>query len=156
ITALEHPTLLLRAVEARISLYRQFLVLVDRARDSVRNQLSRIDAALKNADNDLADARANLSLVLGLLNDELARIEKVNARRAATLQNVPFIVLMRRGTVPLEADVPSHQLFPADVASPVPAALQSNAIIPPELRELASILREAPPAWRPAPGAPRG
>ena len=36
------------------------------------------------------------------------------------------------------------------MASPVPAALQSNAIIPPELRELAAILREAPPAWLPA------
>ena len=150
ITALEHHTLLLRAVEARISLYRQFLVLVDRARGSVRDQLTRVDAAIKRADNDLADARANLSLVLGLLKDELARIDRVNARRAATLQNVPFIVLTRRGTVPLEADVPSRQLFPADVASPVPAALQSNAIVPPELRELTSILREAPPAWLPA------
>jgi hypothetical protein len=40
--------------------------------------------------------------------------------------------------------------MPANVASPVPTALASNAIIPPELRELAGLLREAPPAWIPA------
>jgi hypothetical protein len=43
-----------------------------------------------------------------------------------------------------------RQLFPANVASPVPAALQSTALVPPELRELAALLREAPPAWLPA------
>jgi hypothetical protein len=48
------------------------------------------------------------------------------------------------------ADVPSRQLVPANIASPVPAALNSTAIVPPELRELASLLREAPPAWIPA------
>jgi hypothetical protein len=150
ITALEHHTLLLRAVEARISLYREFLVFVGRATTAVEDQLRRLDAAIKRADNDLAEARANLSLVLGLLNDELVRVQTVNERRSETLRSVMFVVLVRRGTVPLEADVPSHQLFPANVASPVPAALQSNAIIPPELRELAAILREAPPAWLPA------
>ncbi len=150
ITTLDHHTLLLRAVEARIALYRQFLALVDRAQDNVDASLARMNAALKRLDNDLADARGNLSLVLGLLKDEQARVQQVNAQRVAVLKRVPFIVLARRGTLPAEGTVPSQQLFPANVASPVPAALQSTAVIPPELREFASILREAPPAWLPA------
>jgi len=150
ITTLEHHTLVLRAVEARIALYRQFLALVDRADDSIAERLSAAEAAIKAADNALADARANLALVLGLLNDENVRVTAVNDRRHATLSNVPFVVLTRRGTVPLESNVPARQLFPANVASPVPLALRSTAIVPPELRELTAILREAPPAWFPA------
>jgi hypothetical protein len=150
ITVLDHHTLLLRAVEARIALYRQFLALASKALTSIQNFATQVFAALKQAENQLAQARANIILVTGLFNDETARIKAVTDRRKAILANVPFVVLMRRRTLQAEANVPSRQLVPANVESPVPAALQSTAIVPPELRELASLLREAPLAWFPA------
>ena len=153
ITALDHHTLLLRAVEARVALYKQLIALATTALTNVQGQFNGARAAIARTDNELSEARGNLSLVLGLIQDELARIDAVNTRRQATLANVPFLVLMRSRTLATEADVPSRQLMPATVASPVPAALQSTAIVPPELRELAGLLREAPPAWIPATAA---
>jgi len=150
ITTLEHHTLLLRAVEGRIALYRQFLSLAAQALSNIQKFTAQVLTALKQVENQLAQARADFILVTGLVNDELARIQAVNDRRNAVLGNVPFVVLMRRRTLEVEADVPSRQLVPASVESPVPAALQSTAIVPPELRELSSLLREAPLSWIPA------
>ena len=150
ITALDHHTLLLRAVEARVALYNRLIALAGTALTNVQGQFTSVHAAVARTDNELSEARGNLSLVLSLIQDELARIDAVNTRRQATLANVPFLVLMRPRTLEAEADVPSRQLVPANIASPVPAALQSTAIVPPELRELAGLLREAPSAWIPA------
>ena len=101
-------------------------------------------------DTKIFPEQVDLALVEGLLTDERARVNGVNTRRRDVLATVPFVVLVRRGTVALEASVPARQLFPAVVASPVPAALESTATIPPELRELTALLREAPPAWLPS------
>jgi len=150
ITALDHHSLLLRAVEARVALYRQFLALASKALGAIQSSLANVRTAIQKVTTDLSDARHNLSLVLALINDENQRIDAVNKRRAQILANVPFLVYMRPRTLDTDADVPSRQLVPANVESPVPEALASTAIIPPELTELASLLREAPPAWIPA------
>lgn len=150
ISALDHHALLLRAVEARVALYRQFLALGAQAVASMQGNLDKISGALKQLANDLSDARHNLAFVQAIVNDENNRIAGVNARRRQILQNVPFLVLMRPRTLETDADVPSRQLVPAYVQSPVPAALAANVIVPPELRELAGLLREAPLAWIPA------
>jgi len=46
--------------------------------------------------------------------------------------------------------VPSRQLVPADVPSPVPACLGQSPSIPPELRDIISLLRETPVVWYPS------
>jgi hypothetical protein len=49
------------------------------------------------------------------------------------------------------ADVPSRQLVPGNVTNPVPACLQQQSTaIPPELREIVALLRDAPVNWLPA------
>jgi hypothetical protein len=150
ISALDHHSLLLRAVEARVALYRQFAALAAKTLDSIQSSLNGVMAAIHKVTTGLSDARHNLALVMALISDENQRIGALNTRRAQVLANVPFIVFMRRRTLAMESDVPSRQLVPANVASPVPEALTSTAIIPPELGELANLLREAPPAWIPA------
>jgi hypothetical protein len=150
ISALDHHSLLLRAVEARVSLYRQFVALASKALSAIHSGLASVRSAIQKVTTDLFDARHNLSLVLALIDDENQRIDAVNKRRAQILANVPFLVYTRPRTLDTDADVPSRQLVPANVDSPVPEALASTAIIPPELTELASLLREAPLAWIPA------
>src|SRR5262249_17423893 len=49
-----------------------------------------------------------------------------------------------------EADIPSRQLMPGNIASPVPSCLQQPVAIPPELREVVALLREAPVRWMPS------
>jgi hypothetical protein len=88
--------------------------------------------------------------VQALFADELARVANVNARRASVLQQyVTFVAYVRPRTVIAGEDAPSRQLVPAAVASPVPACLKQSVAIPPELREIVSLLREAPVLWFP-------
>ena len=100
--------------------------------------------------NDLTQARQNLAFATGLLADEEARVAQVNATRASVLRNyVQFVAYARPRTLALPADGPSRQLLPAIVASPVPACLQQSVAVPPELREMVALLREAPVVWLP-------
>jgi len=86
-----------------------------------------------------------------LLADETQRVSNVNAQRAFTLANyVPSVVYTRPRTLQAAADVPSRQLVPGNIASPVPTCLQQSVAIPPELREIVSLLRDSPVSWLPA------
>jgi hypothetical protein len=148
---LEQHTQLLRAIEARIQLYRDFLALCTDALTRVQANFQAAQTLLTRLGNDLTRARQNLALVLALLADETARVAQVNAARLDTLQNhVPFVAYTRPRTVVRAADTPSRQLVPAVVSSPVPTCLQQSVAVPPELREMVALLREAPVSWFPA------
>jgi hypothetical protein len=150
IHVLEQNTQLLRAVESRIQQYRDFLTLAAAALSRVQSAMASAQALLAQLDNDLTQSRQNLAFVQALFADELTRVANVNARRASVLQQyVTFVAYVRPRTVIAGEDAPSRQLVPAVVASPVPACLKQSVAIPPELREIVSLLREAPVLWFP-------
>ena len=143
-------TQLLRLIEARIQTYRNFLALCTAAVKRIQANFAAALTLLTQLDNDLTQARQNLAFVLALLGDEQARVAQVNATRANVLQTyVRFVAYRRPRTAGSAADTPSRQLLPADVASPVPACLQQSVAVPPELREMVALLREAPISWFP-------
>jgi hypothetical protein len=147
---LEQHTQLLRLVEARIQLYRDFLTLCTAALARIQANFAAARALLTRLDNDLMQARQNLAFVLALLADEQARVANVNATRANVLQTyVQFVAYRRPQTLVSTADTPSRQLLPANVSSPVPACLQQSVAVAPELREMVALLREAPISWFP-------
>jgi hypothetical protein len=147
---LEQNTQLLRAVEARIQQYQDFLVLAAAALTRVRADMNSAQLLLAQLGNDLTQARQNLSFVQALFADEQTRVANVNADRANVLkQYVTFVAYVRPRTVITGEEAPSRQLVPANVASPVPACLKQSVAIPPELREIVSLLREAPVTWFP-------
>jgi hypothetical protein len=150
IHVVEQNTQLLRAVEARIQQYQDFLALAAAALVRVENDIAGAQSLLGQLDNDLTQSRQNLSFVGALFADEQTRVANVNAQRAATLgQYVTFVAYIRPRTIIEGEDAPSRQLVPANVASPVPACLKQTVAIPPELSEIVSLLREAPVIWFP-------
>lgn len=150
IRVLEQHSQLLRALEGRVQLYRDFVALCSNALTNVQNNLQSANSLLAQLDNDLTQSRQNLAYTLMLLADENARVQSVNQTRTNVLNTyVQFIAYNRPRTVVNQPGVPSRQLVPANVASPVPACLKQSLAIPPELREMAALLREAPIRWFP-------
>jgi hypothetical protein len=150
IHVLEQHTTILRAVEGRVAQYTDFVNLCSSALANIQGDLPKAQTLLTQLDNDLAQARQDVAFTTALLNDETQRVAGVNAQRAQTLQNVPIVVFTRPRTLDTGADVPSRQLVPGNIASPVPSCLQQSVAIPPELREVVSLLREAPVSWLPS------
>jgi hypothetical protein len=152
VRVLDQHTQLLREVEARVQQYRDFLNLVcTPALASITSNLAQAQNALTGLENDLAQERQNLAFTAALLADEKIRVDNVNAQRAATLSTyVQVVAYSRPRTLDADADVPSRQLIPGNVTSPVPACLGQTVAIPPELREIANLVREAPLSWFPS------
>ncbi|HWW20517.1 MAG TPA: hypothetical protein VNZ06_06905, partial [Steroidobacteraceae bacterium] len=150
IHVLEQHTSLLRAVEARIAQYSDFLTQCGTALSNIQTDLPQAQTLVTQLENDLAQARQDLAFTTALLNDETQRVANVNAQRADTLKNVPVVVYTRPRTLVTDADVPSRQLVPGNIASPVPGCLQESLAVPPELREIVALLREAPVNWLPS------
>ena len=118
---------------------------------AIQQNLSALNSRLAQLNNDLSEARQNLALIASLLHDEQVRIDQVNGRRKQILQSaVTMVAFTRPRTLVTEADVPSRQLVPGNVASPVPQCLQQAQTLPPELREMTALMREAPINWFPA------
>lgn len=150
IHVLEQHTQLLRSIEGRIQRYRDFLSVCATALADVQADYQSARTLLTQLQNDLTQKRQNLSFVESLLADETARVNGVNQTRAGVLANsVEFVAFTRPRTVIAGGDVPSRQLVPANPASPVPACLKQSVAIPPELREIVGLLREAPVVWFP-------
>jgi hypothetical protein len=151
IKVLEQHSSLLRAIEARIQQYRDFLTLSTAALTNIQTDLPQAQTLLTQLNNNMAQGRGDLAFTTALLNDEIARIARVNAQRASTLANyVQIVAFMRPRTIKTEADVPTRQLVPGNIANPVPSCLQQTQSIPPELREVVALLREAPVNWMPS------
>ncbi len=150
IHVLEQHSALLRAVEARVAQYADFVTLCGSALGNLQNDLPQAQSLLTQLENDLAQSRQDVAFTTALLNDEIQRVAGVNTQREQTLQSVPLVVFTRPSTLDTDADVPSRQLVPGNIASPVPSCLQQSVAIPPELREIVALLREAPVGWLPA------
>jgi hypothetical protein len=152
IKVLEQHSSLLRAIEARIQLYNDFLTECRTALSNVQTNLPLAQAKASQLDNALAQARQDVEFTTALQNDEKARVDSVNAKRAFILQNdVQTVVFTRPRSVVTDADVPSRQLVPGNIDNPAPGcANQSPVAIPPELREIVGLLREAPVRWMPS------
>jgi len=150
IHVVDQNTQLLRGVEARIQQYQDFLALAAEALGRVQSNMAAAQSLLMQLNNDLTSARQNMAFVQALLNDEQARVNTVNAQRASVLsQYVTYVAYVRPRTVIVKEEAPSRQLVPANVSSPVPGCINQTVAVPPELREIVSLLREAPVRWFP-------
>ncbi len=151
IRVLEQHSQLLRALEARVQQYRDFVSFCSTALTNIQSDLQHAQSALTQLQNNLLQERQDLAFTGQLLADEQLRVASVNAKRTQTLQNsVQVIAYTRARTLEATSDTPTRQLVPGNVTSPVPACLQQSVTIPPELREIVALLREAPVNWLPA------
>ena len=150
IHVLEQHTALMRAIEARIQSYQDFLTQCATVLRNIQTSLGGAQALVTQLNGDLTQARQNLAFVSALLADETARVASVTATRINVLQTyVQFVAYNRPRTVVNQPNVASRQLTPVNIVNPAPACLKQVQSIPPELREIVALLREAPVSWFP-------
>ena len=151
VRALDHTTAMLRLVEGRIASYRQALALCRTTLAQLREGLAGADRRLKVIADELAEARHDVAVARALLAEEQARVQAINDRRSAIIaEHVTFLVYCRPRTTDLRRPMPARPLDPGLAERPVPACLSGGMAVPPELRRLADLLREAPLTWLPA------
>lgn len=151
VRVVEQHTALLRALEARVQQYSDFVGLCTSALSNMQNDIQQAQIYVSQLQNNLHQDRQNVAFTTALLGDETTRVNSVNAQRQQVLQSsVQLIAYTRARTLQATDTAPSRQLVPANVSNPVPACLQQSVAIPPELREIVGQLREAPVIWMPA------
>jgi hypothetical protein len=150
VRVMEQHTALLRAVEARIQLYQNFISYARCTLQNIQTTLTHLDNLLKQVEDQLTQARHDLAFTQALLNEETARVQKLNIQRAQTIdQYVKYVVFCRGISVDPSLKLPTRPLYPAIISNPVPTCLSSKVSTPPELHDMVSLLREAPVAWIP-------
>ncbi|MGA7830727.1 MAG: hypothetical protein WCA21_07195 [Terracidiphilus sp.] len=151
VRVVEQHTMLLRALEARVQQYSDFVGLCTTALNNIQNNIQQAEVYATQLQNNLLQDRQNVAFTSALLADETNRVQGVNAQRQQVLAtSVQLIAYTRARTLQATDTAPSRQLVPANVANPVPACLQQSVSIPPELREIVGQLREAPINWLPS------
>lgn len=151
VRVVEQHTMMLRAIEARVQQYQDFVNLCNTALGTLQSNIQQAQAYISQLSNNLMQDRQNVAFTTSLLADETARVQNVNAQRLQVLQSsVQLVAYTRARTLTASDTTPSRQLVPANIANPVPACLRQSVSIPPELREIVSQLREAPVSWLPA------
>ena len=153
VRVVEQHTMLLRALEARVQQYADFVTLCATTLHNIQSNVGKARTYATQLYNNLLQQRQNVAFTSALLADETRRVQNVNAQRASVLAgSVQLVAYTRARTLEGTDTAPSRQLEPANVANPVPACLQQSVAIPPELREIVAQLREAPLSWLPSIG----
>jgi hypothetical protein len=150
VRVVEQHTMLLRALEARVHQYSEFVALCSNVLQNMQNNIQKGTGYIAQLNNNLLQDRQNVAFTNSLLQDEIQRVNKTNAQRQQVLSTVQLVAYTRARTLEATDQVPSRQLVAANVTNPVPACLQQSVAIPPELREIVGQLREAPVNWMPS------
>jgi WD40 repeat protein len=138
----------LRLAEGRVEQYRQAIARCKETLQEILQQQGRLEARLRVVDNELAEARQDVSVAQSLLAEETARVNAINARRRRTLKDqVPFLAFQRPRSLELRHTPPWIPLDPGPGADPLPPCLNDTTPIPREVRAMVELLREAPLGW---------
>ncbi|MGD0939025.1 MAG: hypothetical protein ABR905_04875 [Terracidiphilus sp.] len=147
----EQHTMLLRALEARVQQYSDFVTLCTNALNNIQNNIQQAQTYTTQLTNNLLQDRQNVAFTSALLSDESNRVQGVNMQRQQVLAtSVQLVAYTRARTLEATDTAPSRQLVPANITNPVPACLQQSVAIPAEIREIVGQLREAPVNWLPS------
>jgi hypothetical protein len=147
----EQHTMLLRALEARVQQYSDFVTLCTNALNNIQNNIQQAQTYTNQLKNNLLQDRQNVAFTSALLSDESQRVQGVNMQRQQVLAtSVQLVAYTRARSLEATDTAPSRQLVPANITNPVPACLQQSVAIPPEIREIVGQLREAPVNWLPS------
>jgi hypothetical protein len=110
VRVLEQHTMMLRALEARVQQYSDFVTLCNSSLANMRSNIWQAQAYLGHLGNSLQQARQDVAFTTALLADETTRVAQVNAQRRQVLQSaVQLIAYTRARTLEAIDTVPSRQ-----------------------------------------------
>ncbi len=148
VTLLEAHIGTLRGLEGRVAQYRAALRDCRAVLATVRATAARVDARITVVQHELTEVRHAIATARALLAEELARIERINTRRARVIaEHASYLAYVRPRFFEGVAPVPELALDPALLESPVPACVGGHGDAPPELDDMVALLREAPLSW---------
>jgi hypothetical protein len=148
VRAIDHTVAILRLIEGRVKSYKTFITACEELLGKLRKSLDQVNARLQAIGNELAEARHDVSVARALMAEEQARLDALNARRDEIVnQHVAFLAFCRVRAIAVAVSAPARPLDPGLREPAVPACLHHAVSIPPELRRMVDLLREAPVRW---------
>lgn len=143
----DHVVGTMRNLEGRIKLYRDAIAACEETLAQQGSAARHLKARIASTEEELAEARHDVSVARSLLVEETERIQAVNARRATVLAEVKFLAYMRPREVDNLLATPTHAIDPGLMEAAVPACLRSRPDTPEELLDMLQVVREAPAEW---------
>ncbi len=148
VKVLDNTVAALRLAEGRVQDYRTAIVACQMVLTQLRGVVGQINQRLSAIANYLAEVRHDVAVARALLAEEQLRIDGINQRRDAILQQyVTFLVFHRLRFTQVILDAPTRPLDPGITSSPIPVCLNREIAVPAALRSLTETLRDAPVKW---------
>ena len=151
VSAIDNTIALMRLVEGRVDLYERLIADARTVRTALLDSVAEMDVRLRAIEVEIAEARHDVGVAAALLGEERARVDALNAHRAAVLAAHAKMLVFRRPRRALHVGiVPTAPATAALAEAPVSACLREHEEVPEELREYAGLFRDVPVAWFPA------
>ena len=148
VKVLDNTVAALRLAEGRVQDYRVAIANCQNVLTQLRGVVGQVNQRLNEIASYLAEARHDVAVARALLAEEQMRIDGINQRRDAILQQyVTFLVFHRPRFTPVILDAPTRPLDPGITSSPIPVCLNREIVVPAALRSLVETLRSAPVKW---------
>ena len=148
VRALENTASVLRLVEGRIKTYKSMISECRATMGILNGTQKQMDSRLKQIEDGLAEARHDVSVSRALRAEEQERIDGINERRAAVLeQHVPFLVFRRPRNSDILLNAPIYTLNPDLSDAPLPVCNTDDEETPEEISAIMDEIREAPIKW---------
>ncbi len=148
VKALENVVATLRLVEGRVAAYRRVLARCRSTLKRLRDLLAQTKRRLETIDNELAEARHDLSVARALKAEEEERLAELNERRERVLATlVPFLLFRRPRLVDTRLDLPVCPLDPDLSQQPLPLCDLAEVEPPEALEAMMGVVRDAPLRW---------
>lgn len=138
----------LRLAEGQVKRYRTALAEVQQARTTLLGFVEKADQRLQSINADVAESRHDVAVATALMEEEQARIGAINRRRAAILQkHVTFVAYLRPRHADPIVQPPVRPIYPGLLPATIPACLEVNRTVPPELDGMIDLFRDVPLNW---------
>jgi hypothetical protein len=148
VTILEAHIATLRGLEGRVAQLRDAIRDCTAVAAEIGASQAAVDRRIGQVEHDLADRRHAVATARALFAEEVARVARINGRRAAVLaEHVTVIGYVRPRFFEAIATVPEIGLEPELLDQPVPACLTGHDEAPPQIAQMVALLREAPLSW---------
>jgi hypothetical protein len=148
VKVLDNTVAALRLAEGRVQDYRSAIATCQNVLTQLRGVVGQVNQRLGAIAAYLAEARHDVAVVRALLAEEQLRINGINQRRDAILQQyVTFLVFYRPRFTEVILDAPTRPLDPGITSSPIPVCFNRQIAVPSALRSLVETLRDAPVNW---------
>lgn len=139
---------LLRQVEGRVKQYRVAINACEEAGGLIRGDLKTLATRERAWGDVLGEARHDVAVTRALISEEQARLDGINARRAAILdREVRFLAYVRPRAADNLSPAAMRPLDPGLLEAPAPSCLSARGDVPDELTAMLAVVREAPSDW---------